>query len=78
MHEHQGTQIKEGALPEVRERRLGKDYRVIFVKITSKRRSFYDSLDLLFTASCPVISPRISQSTRAGEWVASIVWISSG
>jgi hypothetical protein len=26
----------------------------------------------------PVITPRISQSTRAGDWVASIVWISFG
>jgi hypothetical protein len=35
-------------------------------------------IGVLVTASYPVISPRISQSTRAGDWVASIVWISSG
>jgi hypothetical protein len=40
--------------------------------------AFNHRLDLPVTASSPVISPRISQSTRAGGWVASIVWISSG
>jgi hypothetical protein len=36
---------------------------------------FFSSLQSLYD---PVISPRISQSTRAGVWVASTVWISSG
>jgi len=39
---------------------------------------FFCDLSVLVTASYPVISPRISQSTRAGDWLASIVWISSG
>ena len=46
MHEHQGTQIKEGALPEVRERRLGKGFEAFFAKTTSKTRAFNHRLDL--------------------------------